>query len=170
MHIYKSTKHQKGVTIIELLVYIGLLSIFLIVLLDVFTSVLSSKLESQSTAAVSQDSRYILSKLNYDITNADSVTSPASFGSPSNSLVIVEGGSSYTYSLNGSDLELTTPAGTAKLNGNDTSVTGLSFTKLGNPSVNDNKPTIKISFTVKSQIEQPSGQEEQTIDTTIGLR
>lgn len=59
----QNKKLKKGVTIVELLVYIGLLSIFMLVLLDVFTTILNAKLESESTSALNQDARYVYSKL-----------------------------------------------------------------------------------------------------------
>lgn len=171
MKIYKLKNHQKGVTIIELLVYVGLLSMFMIVLLDVFTSILGAKVESQSTSGVSQDTRYILSKLTYEINNADSISAPANFGVTANSLTLVDGANSYTYSLDGAgNLNIISAAGTQRLNGADTKITDISFTKLGNAGVIDNKPTIRVSFTVESLIEEPSGQQEQTINTTVGLR
>lgn len=173
MQIYKSTSHQKGVTIVELLVYVGLLSIFMVVLLDVFTSILGAKLESQSTSSVSQDTRYILAKLNYDILNADSISAPAAFGISSNTLTLVSGGNYYEYSVDGSgslNIKDYSSGDTKKLNGGDSEITDISFTKLGNSAVSNNKPTVKISFTVRSLVQQPSGPEEETIDTTMGTR
>ncbi len=143
----KST--EKGITIVELLVYIGLLSVFMIVLLDVFTSILGARLESQSTSTVNQDARYILSKLNSD------VTSSASFNIPNSTTLIV---GPNTYSLIGSDLVLNS----VKLNGSDTRVSNLSFTKIGN--------TVKTSFTLESLVESPSGTQTRTIQSTFGVR
>jgi hypothetical protein len=68
------------------------------------------------------------------------------------------------------NLNLSVGGVSSKLNGNDTAITALSFTKIGNSAVVDNKPTIKVSYTVRSRIIEQSGQEEQTIETTLGLR
>ena len=38
------TNNLRGVTIVEILVYIGLLSMFMLVLLDVFTAIMGAKL------------------------------------------------------------------------------------------------------------------------------
>ena len=101
--VSKYTNMQMGFTVVELLIYMALMSIFLVILMGIFTAALSTKLASESASAIAQDSRYILSKLSYEVNNADSVTSPA-FGATSSSLQIVASGSSSTYELNDGNL------------------------------------------------------------------
>lgn len=161
-------KFQKGITIVELIVYIGLLSIFMIVLLDVFVTILNSKLESESTSALNQDARYIYSKLSYEVGNADSVTLPSTLNPTGDTLAITTSGITHTYSLDGSgNLNLTTGGTTMKLNSNDTNLINLTFARLESAGA---KPTIKVSYTVKSLITLPSGEAERTVDSTFGLR
>ena len=124
-------KYQKGVTIVELIVYIGLLSIFMLVLVDVFVTILNSKLESESTSTLNQDTRYIYSKIAYDVENTGSFTVP----NPTKLVIGTD-----TYSLVGSDLMLNS----IKLNGLDTKIDSINFTKIGN--------TVKTTFTVESLI------------------
>jgi type II secretory pathway pseudopilin PulG len=168
MKISKYINTQKGVTIVELIIYIGLLSIFMLVLVDVFVSILNAKLESESTSALNQDARYIYSRLAYDVANADTMTLPAILGVSENTLKITTAGVTDTYSRDGSgNLNLTSGATTMKLNGADTALTNLSFTRIGTPL---GKPTVKVSFTIKSLIILPTGDDMRTIDTTFGLR
>ena len=156
-----------GFTIVELLIYMGLMAIFITVLLGIFTAALKTKLSSQSTSAISQDSRYILSKLSYDVNNADSVTSPA-LGVTGDSLQIVTLGSTGTYSLHNGNLVKTTGGVSANLNGIDTRLDSISFKNIGNPG---GKPTIQVIYTLRSKIIiQGGGTEAQTINTTIGTR
>jgi len=168
----KNKKFQKGVTIIELMIYIGLLSIFILVLVDVFVTILNTKLESESTSTLNQDARYIYSRLAYDVENADSISLPASLGVEEHILQVTRDGITDTYKRDdvSGDLKLTTSDGTGttmKLNGDDTTLTKLTFTRLGPPG---EKPTVKVSFTIKSLIILPSGDQTRTIDTTFGLR
>ena len=164
----KNKKFQKGVTIIELMIYIALLSIFILVLVDVFVTILNAKLESESTSTLNQDARYIYSRLAYDVENADSMSLPVGVGVTGGTLQIAIGGVTNTYSLNAGNLNLTTSTGTSmKLNGEDTTLTDLSFARLGPP---DEKPTVKVSFTIKSLVILSSGDQTRTIDTTFGLR
>jgi Tfp pilus assembly protein PilE len=161
-------KFQKGITIVELIVYIGLLSIFMLVLLDVFVTILNSKLESESTSALNQDARYIYSKLSYDVANADSMTLPSTVSPTGSTLTITTSGVTHTYSLDGSgNINLTTGGTTMKLNSIDTNLSNLTFTRLEAPNA---KPMVKISYTVNSLIELKSGEATRTIDTTFGLR
>jgi Tfp pilus assembly protein PilW len=156
-----------GFTIVELLIYMGLMAIFITVLLGIFTAALKTKLTTQSTSNISQDSRYILSKLSYDINNADSVTSPI-LGATNDSLQIVTSGSVSTYAINGGNLVKTADGVSANLNGMDTQLDSISFKNIGNPG---GKPTIQIVYTVRSKIIiQGGGTETQTINTTIGTR
>jgi len=147
-------KFQKGITIVELIVYIGILSIFMLVLVDVFVAILNSKLDTESTSTLNQDARYIYSRLAYDIANADTASVP----SP-NSLDLISSGVSYHYAMDGSGNLLLN--GIA-INGLDTKVNSIAFTKIGN--------TVKISYTIESLITLPSGNQTRTIETTVGLR
>jgi len=170
-------KFQSGVTIVELIVYIGLLSIFTLVLVDVFVTILNAKLESESTSTLNQDARYIYSKIAYDVENADSMTLPFNPGDTGHELRVVTDGVIDTYSLDASGnliLEVNNGMETTKmkLNGADTTIPllptpGISFTRLG-PL--DEKPTVKVSFTIKSLVNLQSGEQSRTIDTTFGLR
>jgi hypothetical protein len=150
MQIYKN-RNSKGVTIVELIVYIGLLSIFMLVLLDVFVAILNSKLEGESTSSLNQDARYIYSKMAYDVANA------SSFTIPSGTQLSLNSGASI-YSLSGGNLLLNS----LKLNGQDTKINSISFTKVGN--------TVKVLYTIESLIELQSGTQTRTISTTFGIR
>lgn len=143
------TRNIKGITIVELLIYISLLAIFMIVLLDVFVVILNAKLESESTSALNQDSRYILAKLSYDVANA------STFSIPNSSTLIL---GTKTYTLDGGNLTLNS----ARLNGLDTKIDGISFVKVGN--------TVKTTFTIESLVILPGGARTQTVQTTLGIR
>lgn len=165
-------RNIKGVSIVELIIYIGLLSIFMLVLVDVFVTILNAKLESESTSVLNQDIRYIYSKIAHDVANADSMSLPANLGDTGNTLRVIRGGVTHTYKrdLISGDLILTASDEPLpmKLNGDDTTfLTDPIFTRIGPPG---EKPTVKVTFTIKSLIVVPSGDQTQTIDTTFGLR
>lgn len=160
-------KSASGVTLVELLIYLGLMSIFIVILMGIFTAALNTKLASESTSGISQDSRYILSKLSYDVNNADSITSPA-LGEVSASLQIVTSGSASTYAVSSGNLVKTAGGVSMNLNGIDTQLDSISFKNIGNP---EGKATIQIVYTVRSKIIIQGGNTEaQTIETTIGTR
>jgi Tfp pilus assembly protein FimT len=160
-------KLQRGFTITELLIYMGLMSIFVVVLMGIFTSALKTKLATESASGISQDSRYILSKLSYDVNNADSITSPA-LGSTSATLQMVASSSAVIYAVNGGNLTRTVGGVSTNINGFDTQLDSITFKNIGNPG---GKATIQIVYTVRSKIIiQGGGTEVQTVNTTVGTR
>src|SRR4030042_5852170 len=74
-------KFQKGFTLVEILLYMGLLAILLVVLTEILVSILAVKIEFEATSSVEQDSRFLLSRLFYDINRASAITTPGSIGS-----------------------------------------------------------------------------------------
>lgn len=163
----KSRVKTAGFTIIELILYMGILSMVLFVLTQTFVSIVDLQLESEATSSVEQDSRYILSRLAHDIKRADGVITPATFGQSSNNLQLTINGSNIAYSLNGQVAELTDGANVDRLNSPETRVSNLNFTRLGNPG---GKHTIKIEVTVESKTVLRGDFEVKNLETTIGLR
>lgn len=161
-------KRSRGFTLVEVLLYIGLLSLFMIILVEIFVSVLKLRLQSQSTSAIAQDSRFILARLGYDIGNAQSVTVPGVLGQTTSSLQLTKGGVIYTYSLDvDGNLVITTAGASNKLNSLDTKISGITFKRVGSSG---GKPTIQVDYTIESVIVEQSGTRSQQIQTTYGLR
>ena len=159
---------QHGYTLIELLIYMGIFSILIISLFQLFTSILDSQAESDTTASVSEDGKFLLSRLSYDIQQSSAITTPASIGSSGNSLQLTIAGINYTYTVNNGNLVLTNSLeANAPLNGYNTTVSNVSFTRLGNTT---GKQVITLTFTLTSKTTRQSGPEVKTFQTTIGVR
>ncbi len=164
-----SHDYLKGFTIVEFLIYMGILVILLTALTSVFTSILDVSSESQASSAVERNGKYILAKLAYDIHQAtgSGVLSPV-LGSSSGSLKLSLGGITSTYSTNNSgNLQVTSNLGTDFLSSYDASVSGLTFTTLGNSG---GKNSVQISFTLTSLMQRISGNETANFSTTVGTR
>lgn len=160
-------KNQKGFTLIEMLIYMGLLSILLISITDMFVAVLNVKLESEATSAVEQDSQFIINRLNYDISRATNIAQPANPGDISTSLSLDIAGETFTYQLNGNNLELTNNSGTYAINSNQTTVPTLSFLKIGSPG---GKATARITLEIESVTQTHAGTESKNFVWTVGTR
>ncbi len=158
--------NEKGVTLVEMLIYMGLLSILLISLTEMFAAILDVKIDSEAISSVEQDSQYLVTRLEYDINRADSISLPASPGQNSNSLGLTINGESYTYSLNGDNLELTNNAGTFRLNSSETLIQNLNIQKIGPAGKN----TVRIDFDTLSKTITNTGAEQKDISLTVGLR
>ena len=158
----KTVNCQPGFSLVEIILYIALVSIFILVLTDIFSAILNTKTESEATSAVEQDSRFILARLNYDIYRANSITNPASPGQTSIGTLTIAS-PSLTYSLSNDNLTLN---GT-NINSSETIISNLSFKKMGNLG---GRETITVMFTITSKTQRPSGPETKTFKTTIGRR
>ena len=158
---------QQGFTIVELLIYMGILSILLVVLVQIFTALVDLRLESEASSGVEQDGRFVLSRMIYDIHRAQGIAAPVNLGDTGSALDLVIGGQSYQYALQGTDLMLTTPAGVQKVNGYETDVSGLSFKRLGNDT---GKHSVQVTYTISSKTQVAGGAQTKTVTTTVGLR
>jgi prepilin-type N-terminal cleavage/methylation domain-containing protein len=138
---------ENGVTLIEILIVMGLLSVLLIVIATIFTSAADVQQQSSTYNATNENGRFIMARLNYDIQRAFSVVTPNSLGATSSSLNLDIGGINYIYGLSSGNLTLEDNNGQDNLNGNDVTVSNLSFQELGN---NIEKPIISYSFTLSS--------------------
>ena len=151
---------SRGFTIVELLIYMGLLSGLLVILGNVLSQVIDVQLESQAVSAVEQDGRFILARLNYDLHRAASVSSPATAGQTTSSLVTNVG----TYTLYGDNLQL----GGQNLNSFDSSITNFSVTRLGPAGV---FPSFQVNLNLQGRATPLSGAPKtKTYITTITLR
>jgi type II secretory pathway pseudopilin PulG len=167
--IVKKNINNKGMTLIELVIYIGLLILLLSVLSSIFSAIVDVQLNSNSTSSVDQDGTYILAKFNHDVASSSAMLVPATPGSQSATLQLTVNSINYSYSINtNNNLQILngSTSQTDVLNSYNTSVSGLSFTRIGNGG---NSDTVEVSFTVKSKIEERSGKyESKSFQTTLG--
>jgi Tfp pilus assembly protein PilV len=156
---------QKGFSLIEMLIYMGLLTVLVGVLSMVFASIVDVQLQSESASSVDQDGRYILSRMLYDVKSSSNITTPASPGNSASTLQMVVNNITYTYSLDGSgNLQLSNNYGTNALNGYDTQVSNISFQRLGAGDSND---TVRMTFTISSRTSAHGQAETKTLQTTL---
>lgn len=150
---------------VELLIYIGLLSIFLTVLTSLFVSIFKLQLTTQSTSSLTQDTRFIIARMGYDIENAKNISVPSALGQTTNSLTFTDsGGHTFIYALNGGNLTLNG----IPINGLDTSISSITFQMVG---YDITKPTtVQVKFTINLNVVEESGPRSQIIQTTYGLR
>lgn len=163
----RQLKKQRGFTLVELLIYMGLLAVLILIFTDIFTAIIDNQLGSKNTSNVADDGRYLYSRFIYDVERATQVTEPADFGSSSAALTLVINGQNYKYSLQNNNLLITDPAGSYVLNGEGSSVSNLLFTKVGSSSAKD---TVRINFTIVGNITTRGISDQQTFQTTAGLR
>lgn len=161
---------RQGFTLVEMLLYMGLLTILTALLTRIFTAILDIQLESEAHSAVQQDSRYLFSRFVYDINRASAIVTPSAPGVQSQTLVLLVNGISYTYALANDNLTLTNDAGVAALNSYGTKVPSATFTRYGNTGSTQKKDSVQILLTVQSITQPITGPKQETLETTITLR
>jgi type II secretory pathway pseudopilin PulG len=166
--MYISHRLAKGLTLIELVLYMGLLSIFLMILVRLFSSTIDVQLESEAYSHVEQDGRYLLSRLAHDVGRASAIVTPPTLGSPSGTLQLTVDSINYSYTVTNGSLTLAAGTSTDALNSVDTSVSNFVVRRLGN-NVNG-KNSLQVAFTLQSRAQRSSGPETKTFQTTLGLR
>lgn len=167
--IFNLKNSQKGVTIIELILYMSILTVLLTILTSIFVSALDVQSESQATSSVEQDGNYILARLEYDIHRAISINIPATNGAISNNFQLAINGVNYTYSLDANNnLIIANNSESNNLNNYGSNVSDFSVQRLGNTGGIEN--TLKINFTITSRTKRISGFETKNFQTNLSLR
>ncbi len=163
----KHTHAQSGFTLVEMMIYGAILMSFLAVLTALFSSLIETQLSSESHSSLAQDGRYVFSRLSYDMGRASGITIPDTLASSSGVLQLTINGNSHTYAANNGNFEVTNALGTIRLNNVDTSVSNMTFQRLG---TSGGKQSIKIDFTLTSLITRRQGVENRSFSTTFALR
>ena len=163
---------SKGFTLIELVIYIGIVAVILIVLFNFGWEIIYLNVKSQAWREVQQNSRLAMEKITESILGASTVNSP------------LPGNSTNLLSLAMQDLNLDptifeikadkltiTQGGTGpyQLTNNRVKVINLQFTNL---SYQDAPGTIKVQLTIEHVNPNNLNQYEASLDTedTISLR
>lgn len=156
-------KNKRGFTLVEMLIVIGIMSILVVILSEVFGSILTTKIRSEATTALAQDSRYLLSRFYYDISRASDITSPTG-----STLSLTIGGTSYVYALDGTTLTLTVGGASPQaLSSVGTQITTLDFTRtdLGV------KKGVQVHLIIAPSAGLPGGANlSRELTTTVALR
>lgn len=167
-------KKQDGFSLIELILYMGLTSILIGLMSQVFLAILSVRVESANTSGVQQDGRYIMTRLGHDIRKADAILSPGlGIASSSMTLILTESGvpQTYRYEWDGETLMVFAGANSVSLSSNRSMVTDFSVTRIGNSAtVEDANDTLSITLVVAGNSQIEAGQQSLELHTTVSLR
>ena len=168
LRFHKKVDNQKGFTLIEFILYIGLFSIFLVLTLELFSSIFEIQIESESTSSVNTDGKYMIQRFSYDVNRATQILTPSENGTNSTVLSMVIDGEVVDYYLDSGNLilENETAVTSDQLNSSESSVSDVSFIKLDGGG----KDTVQITFTLTSEIKRKGIDETRIFKTSAGLR
>ncbi len=160
-----------GFTLVELLLYMGIFSILLVALFQLFTSIIDTQSQSQSSSSVFLDGQYIIKRFEYDMQRTNSIIIPSSLSTPETTARLSVENTTYTYSLVSGNLTLTNDVAstTGQLNSADTVVSDLNFIRLSD-SQGKGIDTLTISFRLTSSVVTRGESNSENFKTTIGIR
>lgn len=160
---------QAGVTLVELLIYMGLFMSFLLLLSGLLVSILDVQRESVETARIEEDSQFLYSRLKYDISRAKNITVPTLNGEISQTLTLTSPENiEISYSFENEQLVISQDAQPEQnLNHPQLIVTDGEFQRLGNE---EGQFSIRVSMTLRNNVETDSVPEERELDYTFTTR
>ena len=156
---------QAGYTLIELLMYVVIISVLLTSITYFFGITIDARAKNQSIAEVNDQGAAVMDTMTQTIRNASSITAPAA-GASANSLTLVvpTGSLSPTvFNLNSTTLQIKEGAASAvAMTSSDVQVTSLTFknlTRSGTPGL------VQVSFTLSRT--NPSNRNEYDYQKTF---
>jgi type II secretory pathway pseudopilin PulG len=158
---------QRGFTLIETLVYIGLFALIISGLLFSTFNVFQTSDRTKTRAAVQEEGDFLLGKLNWALSGASAVSAPAS-GGTGTTLTLTKAGSSISFALSSGNLTLQRGVGAAtRLNNTNSTITAATlFTHTGSGG---SPEFVTAAFTL--QTKTPNGLSySQDFQTTKYLR
>ena len=158
-------KTKTGFTMMELLVVMGIMAILVVVMTEMLQSILVTRLESGAESAVDADIRYSVSRLQYDLARANSISAPNE-GVTTESLSLVIDGSTYVYSVIDNQLWLTIDGGeSGRLQSTVSTIEEFSVTRMNNQG---GKQSVRIVISMRAATINPGGREEVRRVVTAG--
>lgn len=158
---------KKATTIVELTLYMGLLSIFLVIIFNLFSQIISTQTRSVAVSLVQTNGNFLITKLTHDINQANAISAPASIGSSAVTMTLTLGTTSASYAISDGRLVMTDSSGSYNLNDVDTTITDFVVTRLGNSG---GKAGLKINLTVTSNVVDNSNIKTKSYQTFAALR
>jgi len=168
MFIQKKTNH--GFSLLELLIYVAILSVLVVVVSNAFISLSKAKVQSEVRGEIHDSIRFAMDKIKLDIKNASSVINPSS-GTDS-TLVVVVSGVNITYDVAGGFLRRRD--GTDEpinVTGDNIVVDSLSFTLINNtnPILNQTTTAVQINMTMHYNSSNSDSLYSNSFQTTVSL-
>lgn len=154
----EKSKSGAGFTLIEMIIYLGIVSIILVSISYLILDIMGGQIKSYAGQDVNQNLRFVVNYLIKDIKSAQDFGSPAS-----HTLVLTMSGDDITYNFNSADNSLTRQLGAASpvnLNSDRVEVTG-AFTDL---SYNGRTKNVGVDLIV--EYKNPNNLPDYNASTT----
>lgn len=160
-------RERKGFTIAEMVIYLGILSVLLVVFINLFAVIVDRQLETEALSSTQYDATYLLSRFTYDFGRASAIDVPALPGSSSALLRLTIDGVVHEYSASSGALMLTSEGVQNRLTGSETTINTPQFIRYGAGTSHD---VVQIIFDIESVSLQNGQTETVSFSTLLGVR
>ncbi|MBI4458168.1 prepilin-type N-terminal cleavage/methylation domain-containing protein [Candidatus Uhrbacteria bacterium] len=167
----KKDRIGKGFSLIELLIYVGILSVILVLVLSVYLILGRIRARNNAKLALNENARIILGRVRNSILDSSAAVLGGSCGQ--NTLTLTVGASSVTYRITGNVFEIVEDANPAQVLSSSSVRVGNAgtclFVKLDNPA--PSKPTVQVNLRLTYDTPgNPLTELTQDYQQTVALR
>lgn len=166
---------NKGFSLLELLIYISILSILVVVISNTFISLSRGNGQSQARSEVNNSIRFATELLRQDLKNASAVATP-SLGTPSSTISltrsIADVPTTIVYDISAGILRRKEGAASpSNITSSNISVSAPTFTRIENtnPVFSTTNVTIKINMTFNYNSTSPDWTYSSSLQTAVDL-
>lgn len=170
MKLIKPLGNNRGFSFMELIIYIAIFAIFLMVIVNIFSIIVSGSAKEEARVEVGQNLRFAVEKITDEMHSASDITQPAIDGTSGNVLILTVNGIPTQFDISDGTLQKTKGAIAENITSDKVVVDVSSdiFSRVGNINA---KPAIQIILTISyNDRGRPYYKFRQTIQTTVSLR
>ena len=172
--LHKKTDHTtaKGFSLLELLIYVAILSGLMVVVSDSFISLSRARGQAEARNEVNASIRFAAERIRQDLKNSSVVTTPI-LGTPATTLTATVSGATVLYDTLAGQLRRTEGAGSpVAVSGTNVFVDTITFTRLENYNAPLNATTtaIQIAMAFRYNASSTDWSYSDTLRTTVTLR
>ena len=170
---YQAIGLTRGVSLMELLIYIALLSVILLVISSAFISISKTGGNVDARTEVNSSARFAVNKMLQDIKSASAVSVPAAAGGTAATLELTVSSDNILYDVSSGQLRRKVNTGTPEpITSNLVTVSTPTFTRLGNYNIilQSTTTAISINMTITHVNTGSDYNYSSAINTTASLR
>lgn len=163
---------RRGISLLELLIYIALLSGLMVIVSDAFIMLSKGRGQAEARSEINSAIRFAGELIKQDVKNATAVSAPA-LGVPGSTLSLTVSGDTILYDMLGGVLRRKVNAGTPEaVTGSYVTVDVPTFTRIENHNsiLNATTTAIQVAMTMRYNAESGDWTYEDSLRTSITLR
>lgn len=162
---------MRGMSLLELLLYIAILSGLMVIISDAFISLSKGRGQAEARSDVNSSIRFAAERIKQDIKNASAVSTPI-LGTSANTLNVTVGGVPVVYDVLGGVLRRTENSVTASTTGSSVFVESPTFTRLENynTALNATTTSMQVTMTMRYNSSSTDWTYSNSLRTTITFR